>query len=777
MRGDGIFPASRQGLLWCETTVLVEKRMPRQLNHNPIPRQYCCLVIPAVFCLVFACFPSWTAAQQFEGYAALTWQRIENDQITIEDFQQIYRLRYKELFSESLSFTLGILASDYSNHQWGGWHNGSSYALTQETETSSDFHQAWATGQLAFILPKFQVLGTYNRYGTSFDTYNLNERIFETTQASLNWQPDLLPTIGFAVTRTAIDDSLGHYHTIENSVRGNLSKTIGPFNFMASTDASNLEDKNLNDIVLTSVGGGGNVAFNDSYWEGRLVSEINASYYETHREERIGWNGNEFPGTIPVRVTIWKTSSVIDDSPLDSRDHPAESMPGLHDGLYSGIGIPLGPRSESFRNIVLDFGRHAEINQIRLIVRDPSGNLVESGGPLTWSVYVSEDAIDWRPILGDATGDFLAGPSFYRVSFPMVKSRHLKLVSFGINVIATELVEVEALKLETVLHGDRQKTVFRVASANGFVSARPIDLLTLSWSGLWSRAITTPNDYAESRTDDYDTFASILLDPVEWTKLTVAYQKRGSRFSYGDGFGQASTPDVVQTFTLWTADLRFVPWPGLDGTIEGSRSVDDFDGDRIESDGVALRGHTKFWDAIDLGFDLGQQHYDLVSQSNTATRRYADTSVIVLLTETITARGEMSFGRSEYDYFSGTDETAFPVSTQDDQRWWGEISWRPGEQLLLSCRYGEATVGDTTSGVRGFRLQWNPFLSGQVRIETLYDEDVDTTGDRISRRLSVTPTWNISRNASLILSYLLFDLEGTTSFQTRMMSATFVLRM
>jgi hypothetical protein len=693
------------------------------------------------------CVPAGAPAQQLDGRAIVSWRSYDTGGLTNQGLHQTYELRLLQALSELIGFRISFRAE-----------RADDTFETGSQSLSSSFLRLQPGGELLITLPQIQLQARYDLIRTTFGSAASADQRFERQTLHLAWQPDRFPSLTLDADRRVLSDTFHEQDSTETLLQATVSETLGPVQLAAAGRSTLLEESDdRGSAQRRSIEAQGTAAFNDAFWAGRLVASGDLNVIAARIDERAGAEG-----TLAQPVRIGTASAGIDDTPLDARDRPPAPAPALIDGAFLPSGLSIGPSDQSFLNIALDFRRFVLLDELRLLVRDRSGSLVPAGGSIEWNVYVSSDALDWTPLSGGAQTRFDPARSLYEVTFERSSTRFLKVVNLGVNVLETELVEVQAFDHLPGEPGERLETDLRIASAHASLTARPAEWLAVSWNGLWNLSRQTREDEPDLRSEDSDQLASVLIRPASWTELLLRYQWRD--VTQSEGFGQ--------DFDQWIADLRFVPRPALDVTIEAFRSRENSTGRRTEIDGLALRGHTRLWRAIDLNFDLGQNWEELLSEGLTAERRFANGSALLRLTPAWTLTGSVALSRTR---FEGEPQEGVAPASGSDRRWTTELAWRPGPPLLLSARIGRASATDFSTSLRGFRVQWNPFTGGALSLASAYDEDVDTATRRTFRRLLLSPRWAINRRASLQLNYTLADLSGATSQRTRTLFATFTL--
>ncbi len=697
---------------------------------------------------VALCSVDGVHARGVTGRALITWQSFQTEAQTSEGLRQTYDLGLRRALSDPVHYRVWFRAD--------GADNDLELAADR---TSNRFQQIKVGGEVIAAFPKVQIKVVYDNVATDLRGERSGSRDLTRGTAELAWRPDGLPQLSVEAEHRGFSDEFRGEDLTDSRLQATVSDELGPVSFAATLRTTDLDDQRgalrRTDEALLQAG------VNLSFWEDRITTSAQIFAIESRFDER-GVGAGEVP--VAERVPVAGASSGIDQTPEDARDQPLEPAGGLIDGLFVPVGISLGPSGRTFRNVALDFGRVADVDEVRLYVRDAAGDLVPTGGQLDWRVYTSDDTRDWVRAFAGVVTRFDAARSLYEVRFTQLTTRHLKLVTFGLNVVDTELVEAEAYDNRPIGPGERRRTDSSLASTSVSVTARPNDRVTASWSGRWNVFERQPEGGAKTTTDDRDQYASLLVEATPWADLLVRYEGRETTLTEG----------FRQDYEQWAAELVLTPRAGLDFRVEVLRNTDETDERRLETEGLALKSHARLWRSVDLRLDLGELESDIQPGGRTLTRRFASAWVIAQLTTALQLTATLTELDSE---LSGPGPPTVPGVVSPDERRWGlELYWRAGSPLGVGVRFGRAETDDFSADLRSLRLEWTPFRGGALRLGTLYDEEADTASRRTFRRLSLTPGWTINRHASLNLNYTIFEFDDDQTRRTESLLMNFQVR-
>ncbi len=697
--------------------------------------------------VVLLCTAAAGHARGVTGRALITWQSFETEEQTSEGLRQTYDLGLRRALSGAVHFRLWFRADGADND----------LELASE-QSSTDFQQLKVGGEVLVTFPKVQIKVIYDDIGTEVGGERSGSRDLTRGTAELTWRPDGLPQLAVQAEQQGFSDDFRGEDLTDTRLQATLSDELGPVYLAATLRTTDLDD--ARGALRSTVEALGQAAMNVSFWNDRITTSAQLFVIETQIDER-GVGAGAVPVAEPVRAVA--ASSGVDETPEDARDRPLDPAGGLIDGIFDPAGISLGPSGQTFRNVVLDFGRAAEVDEARLHVRDGAGNLVPTGGPLDWRVYTSEDTLDWARVFAGVTVRFDAARSLYEVRFSQLSTRHLKLVAVGLNLVETELAEVEAYDNRPIGPGERRETDSSLTSSNVSVTARPNERVTLAWSGRWNLFKRQPVAGVETRTEDRDQHASLLVEAAPWADVLMRYERRETELSQG----------FEQDFEQWATELILTPRDGLDFRLEFLRNTDETGERRLTTEGLALKSHARLWRALDLRLDIGELESDIQPEGRTLTRRFANAWAIAQLTRALQLTATLNTLDSE---LSGEGPGVPGVVSPDEDRWNLELYWRAGSPLGVGARVGRAETEDFSADLRSLRIEWSPFRGGALRLATFYDEEADTAARRTFRRLSLAPGWTINRYASLNLNYTIFEFDGDDDQRTESLVANLQVR-
>jgi hypothetical protein len=568
-------------------------------------------------------------------------------------------------------------------------------------------------------LPTFRVLGQHNRTNDDASTTRLTEDM-ETASVAYGWR-------GLGATAEA-----------------RRSRSFDP---LAGYDRTG---------TFRNVG----LSYGASRFGGKLTFGADASLQAMHTDQSAVGRGTT---SVPIPVVVSRALFAIDDTPLDSRDHPAAPIPTLIDAdRDTSAGISLGPDAVSFQNFVVDLGVIDRLDEFRVVVRDAARNpLRNGGGPVTFDVYTSADGELWTAVASRTA--FNAPLSLYSVTFDVTFARWFKVVSFGVNGDPTFVTELQVFYHSTIDSGQQRTQDQRNTSVGASFTLHPVERFVASYSGLYSSIRQENSGQPLFSTRDLEHNLTLQYDVTRAAALRARLLQRDVR----NFAGRAN--DGAKGFTLF-ADYK--PTRQLLVTGEVGRQDETLDGSSFTVDTRAVHATTYVIRSVYLTLDAGVQTQTF-SDDTTAHRTFANLSGNIQLAPNLRLllQGTMQQTRSE-----SSDPAVQLLGAARDNRLSGDFVWRPGRQLSLSTRFGWVSGQALTAFTQRYHVDWYPFADGTVSLGGSYDEDIDPQLNRRARRAIVTPRWMMNRFATLDINYTMVGTQADSgSNRQRSVFATLTL--
>lgn len=674
------------------------------------------------------------AADDLTARGQAGYQFFDLGRTTRSGFRQTYDLGLRRGITANSRFSIFVRAEDFR-----GTTESVVTALSEESHT----RQLQPIGELMIDAEtlRLQFRTDWLRDETlagAFETTRETER----TSANLMWDPVGLPSLQVIGSRNVISEEAGGTYA-EESAYGTLRYPWRGLQVSAHGRHLRAEDTAVG-YERTQDAYGAQAAYTVAAFQGRFTLTADAMAERSNITERATVGDTTI---VPVPVRSRAALHVVDETPLDGRDHPLVAVPALRDGSLDGLtSIALGPESRSFQNLALDFGRLESVDELRVSARDASGNpLRNGGGVIVWDVYVSDDGIAWAPV-GGAASRFDVPLSAYLVSFSEVTTRWIKIVSFGVHFEQVFVTELQAYDIAVLEPGRARRGTQDLRSGIVSVSATPHRRVTVSYNGIYSQLQQEYDARPDIDNTTLDQSATVELQVLRHVRLRGSGNRTDVR-----GYGLATSgADHL------AAAIEYAPTSRLRIALEAARQSQTILGipSTISTRSVRLYGLPVR--ALLVTLDAGVQSQTVPGVAETGERFFANLSSTARLTRTtrLVVLANVQRARRE-----AGDSAVLLLGVPQDDRYSAEMTWQPGRPLLLSARLGWSSDGERQGLTQRYRAEWYPFADGSISLAGSYDEDIDPISDRRSRRLVLTPRWTISRYLILDLSYTAVESE------------------
>jgi hypothetical protein len=678
----------------------------------------------ALLLLVFLSVAPGAFADDGSATAVLSFQRYDFDSYASSGFRQTYDLRLSRALTTTSIVQLMFRGDDY--------RGTTDRALAGEDDFESRQLQPIAEYSLNAEALHISARSDYLDVDTTYAGI-VQAQTLQRSNLRADWSPRGLPRLSLFAQRNSIDDDAGTTALTEQGAtlladyawRG--FTVSGDGRYSSAVDPAAGYDRRTNGL-------GAAIGYSAAPMGGRVTFSAQANGRLTDFREQTTSDGS----SIPVPVAISRTFYAVDETPADGRDQPLASYPSLRDGnLDASTGISVGPESVSFLNLAGDLARTETVDEVRVVIRDPSGNPPRTGGgSVTWDAYSSIDGQVWTPL--SATSTYNAALAYYSVTFAPVELRWLKVVSFGVNSESSFVTELEFYRHIASDEPQSRDGSERLVDGVATVSWRAGNRTTLSYTGVYN--------YVDQERQGFATYDSTAIEHVIGIEQGIArsLSARG-QFTRRD----AESGDANDTLTVATTFLDYTPTRRLRTSLELTRQEQDLIGSGSTSLTRALHFYGQIYRAWTATAVVGQETQDLRDASSSQRTFFNLTSGAQLYR---TLRLQLTASLQQVDSDS-TDPAVLLLGPQKDRRVAAEFIWRAGRPLLLATRFGWVDSEALSGFTQRYRIDWRPFADGAITLGGTWNEDIDPMTNRRSRRVIFTPRWIINGWAAFDLNY------------------------
>jgi len=495
------------------------------------------------------------------------------------------------------------------------------------------------------------------------------------------------------------------------------------------------------------------LSYADAFARGKLSVTASANGTQSSVDDAA-----ETGSRIPTYVTGARVLWAVDDTPLDSSDHPLVPYPTLSDGRTDvATDLDLGPDSASFQAFAFDFGRVSPVDEIQIVVRDERNEEVTNPAGVRFDVYMSIDGVRWTPHAAGVDVTFDSVRSLYEVAFDSVDTQWVKVVTFGSTGRPVFVTEVLAL-FHRIVGANANDSEYRTVSSNAAVFFTPIRPVTLGYTGSTYRSEQKSGESLQSDVFDVLHVFSARYDPRGWFGYEARYETH-----------DVETDRDRQGTNAIVGSIRFSPRPQLTTTVQCDRREEMTDDALIEGRTCSANLSARVFSTLDFTAGASKRH-QAISTGGTQDTDSLWVSSNARVTRSLRVLVAAAMNRGAYDGWSG------PVAplTRDD-RYTAEVDWVGGRALGLGATLTWVRTPNFSGLLQRYRIRWSPFGDGSVSLITNYTQDVDPYTDSRSERVLISPRWQINSRAALNLTYSSVSNTGEQSFQSDSLLAALIL--
>jgi len=688
--------------------------------------------------------------EDLSGRALLSYESRESERVSTDGFRQQYDLRLSKAFTTTSLVRLFCRIDDFR-----GTNDYTTFSQNSRSRQIQPVAELILNTDTLQMMARSEWLNLQSKFGDNSST-----RTIQRSLGQMTWQPDNLPVLHILGARNATRDDNARIDLTDDNALASLQyhwrglQATAEERYFHSTDPAAGYDRKT---TAHTAG----LTWASTHLGGRLsVTAAGDMQLMTLAESAVGGTTSSIPTPLAISRALWS----VDDTPLDGRDHPPVSYPGLIDSnLNTSTGLSLGPDGLSFQNLVIDLARVDRADEIRIVVRDPAGNpLQHGGGAVTWDLYTSDDGQLWRAVTSAQT-TFNAPLSLYAVTFDLTTGRWFKVVNFGVNADQTFIAEIQAYYHTTVTPGKSRNGTQNTWTGTTTFTYQPIKTLLIGYAGTYSALHERFGTLPRNNTSDIEHLGSIQYDLPRHFTLRGQMLRRTAQTYTGRG------DDLTNLSTF----VDYTPTRQLKVTLEAGQQDEAVQDSKFRLDTRALHVTAFVIRSVTLTSDVGMQTQTIANGAGTADRRFFNITGNLQLAPSLRMLLNGTLQRTSTD---STDPAVQLLGAQRDDRVSSELIWRSGRQLTLGARYGWA-AGQLVSGfTQRYHVDWYPFGDGTLSLGGAFDQDIDPTVNRRARRLIFNPRWLMNRWVMLDLNYTSVSTSfATTSLRQRTLYATVTL--
>ncbi len=554
---------------------------------------------------------------------------------------------------------------------------------------------------------------------------------------SISWRPSELPSLDLRLSRTESHDRARATRdlTSDDALVSTQYQPTKDLDLRYSVRASRLTD-HLSDVRTSDLGNAASATWSGAYLGGRGTAYVSYSVgavetsvsargsggtVSTARLPVAGLSVVEVFPAVPTRVTLGPNSALVD------------GVTGASAGLNLGYSGTSATGERPQRDLGAQFSDASMlVNVIHVYLDRPLPD--EVAAAFTWTVYRSDDNVDWTPVGGAVTALYDPLLGRFEIPFERTGARYLKVVTRPLAPsisTAVQLAEIFVTELQFFLVVPAQEAARTTSTLGGNLNASTkIRLLEgPSLSLTYDAATLFTHSSASSRVNYSVTNG---LSATRRLGRTVGLSGRVERNDGDAGQGH-------EAVNRWSASLAYDPIPTFGAALLYSGQLSQQRAGSSHSQTVGAAARADLYQGIstsaNVTYGLGRD----------ATGRDSRTASAAGST-TLTPNAYVSFAGSVG--FSDSRQSGAGRPDRTDQRGLVEASasLSPFRTLAVNGAvtriFGSSLPAQTLASVgAGF----SPFPGGDLQLRYAYQESIDTSGEQRTRTHGPGLRWNIRR--------------------------------
>jgi hypothetical protein len=741
--------------------------------------------------LFLACFAAlWTlcsarpaGAEGIHGFLEFSFNNAEvtttdpkgvTSKSKTDTFLQRYNLSLENAIYPSLVFAAG-----------GIFENTNSHSEAVNTSTDSSLTQISPFATLSVKNHFFPTSVGYHRREEQEESNGISApaRILETYDARIELNPEGLPPLNFAYSRTHMyDEQRLQLDTTTDNYLWGTHYTPNPKVDLSYQGAFTSNSNAINKLDSEFFSHNARAGYSDQFFNKRVNFATNYNLSVSSTTVTANGEGNVFvPVTVLNSTTggLSATTSPTSIPPLTVTDGQLSSTPALLVGtanfnLVTATQLPNGTQT----NLGLDFGVTVSLNTVYLTVisgtnlRPVNLSQIPTLNQLfSWSVYTSVDGIMWTPSTVAVSQQFGTDPSggsdtvgfILNLATPL-STRFVKVVITP--VPASDLVQFSSIpEINTNSIAVTKMQTFLRQSAKSFAGGTTTAVA--GQFGLSTNVLLLDNPHLV-----YDLGFGLTHSSAGDTTDITYYVNNGLSVDHQfnhvfSGNARVTLQQVKNAVTSlstnlgYSAGLGIVPLPTLSHNIVYSGTISNLgDPQSTTSNSFFITNSAQLYKGVALAVSGGYS-------TSTLTGGGKSDSVIFNTGLSLTPRTDLILSLAYSETSTKSSGGDKPNSNTFNRGGSMSASYTPFEALYFTGSWSIFVQNDApTSTTQNYAVSWAPFRGGALQFNFAYNESLSTPDDLKTRSFSPSVRWNIRPGTTLDFSYQTFTITSPAAGQT-----------
>ena len=677
--------------------------------------------------LCLLCLPTHGHADDLRLLGDWTFSRysaqIDNDRTNEQEdnqsrrFNQLYRLDVnKELFP---TLNLNVAAQLEKNDL----RNTSDGEKTDFTDTTV---RPFLELELHTSLITFTNNYEDRRSTTEVTGIETSHDYSKTYTSRFEWRPTDLPTLELNyVKNSRYDDPLtrdADSRTYRLTSKYDYEDFDFLYNFLRSDESEKVRDTETRTTTHN-----GRIRYFSNFLENKLA--VNASV----RMERTTL---EFSGSGPRTIRTFPTGNgffLLNDLTPETNIQ-GEFTDVSASNPFSSVNLGSGGSLNQV-SLGLSFGDATRVDQLRVLIQADQPTLNQlSNSSFSWRVFVSDDQQNWTET-GISSVIYNQLDSRFEINLSSEpKTEYIKLVTTPLSDPSIGSILVAGLEAYVTLGADQDRIVSNYRNAT----------MGLAYDISDKTKVIYDTNYQYRETDLFDERRTRWSNGVNLIHRFNPVFTGNTRFLQTDTWEQGKHDTSSYNYSAQLVG-RYLETLSQSLTYSGGQSKEPEGDSSFNS--IILRTNAELYRGWDVAFDQGYTWQSPVEGGDTS-------SFFFRIQNSITPHPRFNL-IADYS-MRWTQEESQPdsISRNSGRSTTGRFRalWTPTDNLSLTGEVRIRNTDDDSYTYWQYSANWLPFRDGTLQFNLNYAEEGDTDDD-MTRTLSPSLVWNITRSSALTLLY------------------------
>ncbi len=676
-----------------------------------------------------------------------------------QDFNQRYFLNMNLAPFPTVKITAGLIAGKDVNDM----DSSGASIRTTSTNIQPSFTLEWADPFRVYSAGVgFSRRETTESFQNSPETTLVND----VTYATFRWHPLELPPFDLQFSRMNTYDQNRVFEdmTIDTATLSSRYAPVHPLKLNYAGSYTDTRDS-ITSLDIQSINQNAGTTFSNLYWGGRVSLTTGYSGNTSRTETSLQGTGTVDFQVFPQAGYSGVSDNLILDI-LTVNGDLIDTKTAVSAGVNIGSSLTLAGDTKP-REAGVGFFSPTDVNNVLIWVNQQLTPQVASS--FSWDIYTSNDNRNWKFLTTVSAAPFGPFENRFSLNFQAVQTQYLKVVTRplaitvqGANLPANQNIFITEMQVflkrpATQVRGESSQSL---QTYNLSVRTQILDGPTnlshdFSFLGADSHATGRPSD-------TYYTFSNGLNALHRFSTVWTG----SGRIAWGESANSDGRRSDLYT---WSAVFSALPLKTFRSSIVYSGQVSSDNQQRTTDNALGLNATADLYPGISMTCS-GAANDSRQNNGEASTSLNASTSLGLTPNSKVT----LNFSASANRLRSWGGPLPAPTASSSSLMQAG-ATVRPTETIYLTASVARQSQSSAPSyTLQNYTVNWSPFSGGTLQFYFLYNENLRSDTDTLSKTVGPGLTWRLIPSSTLDLSYANITTTSPLSSQEiKSLSAVF----